>query len=469
MFTLKELEKQTNGKMINGNPDTVISLYKAGTKSHTKNEFYVPITFKNVNREIYIMDSVKHGGIGFFIEKDSSQYKEIINQALMINPNICIIAVENANETIYNLGLQIRKQNIDKEIIAVTGSVGKTGICSLISNILETEKAVLHDFNNSNNNTREFISTDMMTFENYEMGVLELGTARPGSMHYLSKLVQPSIAVINNIGTAHLNKFKTKEGIISEKIHITDFIKDKKLLFINGDDEYLKNLKDTQDYKVKKYSINEAYDVIEKDGQLGFKTTIYGKETEFNLNLYGKHHITDIILAIKIAEIYQISYENIVKGIMKYQAIDGRFKVWQNKENEITLIDDSYSSSYESVKSGLEIANKMESKRKIAVLGKMAALGDEAPRIHEKLGDLFGKLDFDYLYLNGEFTKHIFRGALKHLEEKQIKKFKTKETLIEELKKNINNGDLIYIKAAGQQKFSEIVEDLKKEYKLDSK
>lgn len=467
MFTLKELEKETEGKIINGNPNIVISLYRCSNKTHIKNEFYVPISFKNVNREIYIIDSVKNGGIGFFIEKESSQYKEIVNEALMINPDICIIEVENANETICKLGLKVRKQNIDKEIIAVTGSVGKTSLCNLISSILETQKRVLHDFNNANNNTREFISTDLMIFENYEMGVFELGTARPGSMEKMSQLVKPSIAVIHNIGTAHLNKFETKEGILEEKLHITDFIKDKKLLFVNADDEYLKDIQDTKNYKVIRYSIHEAYDILEEEGSLSFKTNIYGKEVEFCLNLYGKHYTNSIIVAIKIAEIYGISYENIIKGIENFKPIKGRFQLWKNEEKEITLIDDSYSSSFESVKLGLELTNKMKSKRKIAVLGKMAALGEQAPILHEKLGELFENLEFDYLYLNGEFTKHIFKGALNYMEEKRIKKFKTKELLIEDLKKNIEDGDLIYVKAAGQQEFNKIVDELKKEYKLE--
>lgn len=467
MFTLKELEKETNGKIINGNPNTVISLYRCASKLHKKDEFYVPITFKNVNREIYIMDCVKNGGIGFFIEKDSNQYKEIINEALVINPNICIIEIDNANEAICRLGLKIRKQNIDKEIIAVTGSVGKTSLCNLISNILEMEKKVLHDFNNGNNNTREFISTDLMTFENYEMGVFELGTARPGRMEKMSQLVEPSISVIHNIGTAHLNTFKTKEGILEEKLHITDYIKDKKLLFVNADDEYLKSIETSENYKVIKYSINEAYDIIEEEGKLKFKTKIYEKETEFDLNLYGKHYINSIIVAIKIAEIYEISYENIIKGIQKFKPIKGRFQVWKNEEKEITLFDDSYSSSFESVKLGLELTNKMKSKRKIAILGKMAALGEQAPELHEKLGELFENIEFDYLYLNGEFTKHIFKGALNYMEEKRIKKFKTKELLIEDLKKNIQNGDVLYVKAAGQQEFNKIVDELKEEYKLE--
>lgn len=236
---------------------------------------------------------------------------------------------------------------------------------------------------------------------------------------------------------------------------------------MNADDEYLKSVEDSENYKVIKYSINEAYDIIEEEGKLKFKTKIYGKETEFNLNLYGKHYINNIIVAIKIAEIYGISYENIIKGIKKFRSIKGRFQVWKNEEKEITLVDDSYSSSFESVKLGLELTNKMKSKRKIAILGKMAALGEQAPELHEKLGELFGNIKFDYLYLNGEFTKHIFKGALNYMEEKRIKKFKTKELLIEDLKKNIQNGDVIYIKAAGQQEFNKIVDELKEEYKLE--
>ena len=113
---------------------------------------------------------------------------------------------------------------------------------------------------------------------------------------------------------------------------------------------------------------------------------------------------------------------------------------------------------------GLDIANKIKSKRKIAVLGKMAAYGEEADKIHERLGEYFCNLKFDYLYLTGEYSKHIFKGALTCFEEKNIKKFKSKELLTEELKRNIQDGDLIYIKAARTQEFDLIAEDIKREY-----
>ena len=129
---------------------------------------------------------------------------------------------------------------------------------------------------------------------------------------------------------------------------------------------------------------------------------------------------------IKIAEIYKIKYENIVRVINEFKPVDGRFKVLKNENKDITLIDDIYSSCFESVKMGLESANKMKSERKIAVLGTIGAAStlDETSKQHEELGNYFNNLDFDYIDLIGDFTKHIYKGALSVLEEKYIRKFK---------------------------------------------
>lgn len=336
----------------------------------------------------------------------------------------------------------------------------------MISSILKKEKKVLHDINNRNMNTKLLISNDLMHLENYEIAVIEMGTSGPGNMSVLSKLVQPSIGVITTIGTAHLNKFLTKENILEDKLHIADYFKDEKLLFINSDNELLGSVKDTDKYKTIRYSKNEATNIVEDEEGISFDIEIYNQKTSFKLNLYGMHHIYNIVMAIRIAEYYGISYENIVSAVKEFHMINGRFKILENKDRNIKLIDDAYSSSLESVKEGLVTANKIESKRKIAVLGKMAALGEQSSSMHEELGEFFQKVNFDYLYMTGEYTKHLFKGALKALEERNIKRLKTKEELILELKRQIKDGDLIYVKAANTQDFNEIVEQIKQEYKM---
>lgn len=191
------------------------------------------------------------------------------------------------------------------------------------------------------------------------------------------------------------------------------------------------------------------------------------KKHGFNLNLCGKHHISNMILAIKIGEIYQISYENIVQAIHEFQAVDGRLKLLKNKKRNIVLIDDAYScSSIEAVKLGLETANQIKSNRRIAVLGKMEALGEEATKKHEELGAFFEQLNFDYLYTTGGFKKSLSKGANKAFEEQKIKKFKTTEKLIVALDEMITDGDLIYVKGASTQRFNRIIRHIKERYEV---
>lgn len=466
MFNLKEIEKYTNGRIINGNESQKIDHYTVSHKFYAKDGFFVPINFHGVNREMYIIDSVKMGGMGFMIDKTSSNYDTIIKEAKIINPNICILEVDSVNDSIYTLAKLNRNLNINKPIVGITGSVGKTTMSHMLSNILNKEKKVLHDFDNRNMNTKVLISNDLMHLENFDMAVIEMGTSAPGNMNMLSELVKPSIGVITSIGTAHLNNFHNKENILEEKLHITDYLKDEKILFVNGDDELLKNIKEPNDYKVIKCSRNEATNIVENESGISFEIDIYHQKTKFNLELFGLHYLSSIVIAIRIAEWYNIKYENIVDGIKEFKPINGRQKILRDIENDLILIDDSYSSSFESVKLGLDIANKINSKRKIAVLGKMAAYGEDASYLHEELGKYFKNLNFDVLYLTGDYSKHIFKGALTCFEEKNIKKFKTQELLLEDLENNIQTGDLIYIKAAHTQNFSNIVKELKKKYQF---
>jgi len=468
MFNLKDIETITRGKIIRGDGSTKILKYSSNKKTFNKDIFYIPIIFKGQNREVFILDAVRNGAIGFMINKDSINYENIINEAIKINPNISIIEVLNVNQAIYKLGLKARELNIEKEVIAVTGSYGKSTLTNMIAKILETEMKVLYDFHNGNNNTNVHLPGILQNFFDYDIAVLELGTANIGRITEMSKLVKPSIAVINSIGTAHIYNFKTKENILEEKMHIVDYLQDKKILFLNSDDEYLKKVKKSPNYNLQEYSINEAWNIKETANGISFTTRIYGKDTDFSLNLYGSYFVRNIILAIKIAEIYKIKYENIVAAINNFKEISGRFKVYKNKENNITLIDDTFNSCYETVINGLDVANKMPSNRKIAVLGTVAsgADNDATSLVHEQVGDYFKNLNFDYLFLIGDYTKHTYKLALNNFKPANIKRFKTKEMLLNEINAIISTGDLIYFKDAGLQELEKIVSALKDKYNL---
>ena len=166
---------------------------------------------------------------------------------------------------------------------------------------------------------------------------------------------------------------------------------------------------------------------------------------------------------------YHIKYENIVKAINDFKPIDGRFKVLKNTTDNIVVIDDTYNSCFESVLNGLETSNKIPSKRKIAILGTIGSGAngkDDTSIVHEQVGEYFKNLNFEYLYLIGDYTKHTFKKDSKYFPQQNIKRFKNKEILLQELIKIITKDDLIYIKDAGLQKLEEIVYVLKDKYNL---
>ena len=162
MFSIKEIKDITNALVINGNENIIIEKFNVSIKNHYKNDFYIPIFWKE-DRQKYIIEAVKSEAIGFMV---SSQYEEkdkIIQESIKINPNIIILQVEDINNAIYEMANYKRIKHIDVPIIAVTGSVGKTSITAMISSIIREEKKVLTD--TGNNNVKPLLSWLMLDIE----------------------------------------------------------------------------------------------------------------------------------------------------------------------------------------------------------------------------------------------------------------------------------------------------------------
>lgn len=97
MYLLKEIEKYANGRIINGDPETRIKEYSLSKEDNQSEKFFIPILFKNIDREQFIMRAVKNRAVGFMINKNSEQYDQIVEEAKRINSQICIIEVEDVN------------------------------------------------------------------------------------------------------------------------------------------------------------------------------------------------------------------------------------------------------------------------------------------------------------------------------------------------------------------------------------
>lgn len=457
LLNLKELIESVNGKYINGNLDIIPKNYVIDSRLIQKNDFFVPIKGEITDGHKYIIDTVNKGAIGFFINKNIEDKNKIIDKSIKINNEICIIEVEDTFKALYNAGKYNREKNIDIPVIAITGSVGKTSTREMISSVLKQRYNVLTTEKNYNS----LIGVPIMSLkiDNQDICVLEAGVDHFNEMDLLSEVLKPDVCIITNIGTAHIGTFKTSENILREKIQITNHIKGNLKLIVNEDNTYLSHIEDNVKYTVEKIGMDSVKNIIIDENNIEFITRIYGKEEKISINALGNHNIYNSLFAIKVAEIFNLKNEEIIKGIREYRNFSRRLEKKYTKNN-VLLIDDTYNASIDSMKSGLITVNNIKANKRIAVLGDMFDLGKKAEEIHKILSDVFELLDYDYLFTIGDMAKNISDGAKRFMDEDKIIWFNDKEKLIKTIEKIARPGDVIYMKASNGMNFNKLIDEL---------
>ena len=454
MLKVKELLEATNGKLLNGNLDDEINNYKIDSREVKSGDFYIPIVGENVDGHRFINDTVKNNCSGFLVSNIDSIDIQKIKE---VNKDIIIIEVEDTKKALVDIGIFNRNKHKDIEVVAITGSVGKTSTREIVSSVLSQQKNILVTEKNMNS----YIGMPLMTLklEEQEMAVLEAGIDFVGEMDILNKLLVPDVAVVTNIGTSHIGKFGSQDIIFQEKTKIADGLKGKKILLLNGDDEYLRRYENSS-VKILYYSIKDAKNIVINENTIEYDTLIYNKEEHIVVNALGNHNILNSLVAIKIGEIYNISVDKIKRGIFQYQNISRRME--KISFNNITIIDDTYNASPSSMQSGLISIDEIKDKRKIAVLADILELGNYAKEIHLKMGKVFKDLKYDVLIAYGENMKYLIENAKNYVKEVYYCKDSTEaEKKVREI---MRENDVIYFKGSNSMSVNKIVDDLKKDF-----
>lgn len=457
MLNVEDIIKASKGNNLNSKQNIEIKSYCIDSREVKKEDFFIPIVGNKVDAHNNIIECVNKGIIGYFINSNYENKDLVIQESIKLNPNINIIEVENTKKALYDIGRYNRQKHINIPVIAVTGSVGKTSTREMIASIFETKYNVLKTERNYNSDIG--ISLMLLKIENQDFCILEAGISDCGEMEFLSELLQPIVATITNIGTAHIEFFKSRENIFREKLKITSHIRKDGCLILNDDDEFLKTVNNSEEFKILKYSLKNAKNIVSSNDSIEYYTSIYGKEEKVLLNVLGQHNIYNSLCAIKIAEIFNVEKENILNGLKEYNNFDRRFQIIK-LESGCNIIDDAYNASYDSMKAGLETFNTLKYETKIVVLGDMLELGDSSKQIHEDVGKLFQNFEFSKVFLYGEESKYIEEEASKYLDKVKLAHYDNKEKLIDDLKKEIRPGVAIYFKASNGIKFNEIIKEI---------
>lgn len=437
-MTLKEILKITKGKIISGKKENIeVGKICIDSRVIEKNDIFITLQGKNTNGYKYIEEVIDKASL------------IITNKKIKLKNKTPIIRVRNTKKALIKIGKYNRKKYIDKPLIGVTGSVGKTTTKELIGNIFKTKYNILKTRKNYNNE----IGVSLMLSEikdKHDIIILELGMNHLGEIKKLSKLCKPTTGVITNIGTAHIGNLKTQENILKAKLEIIKGMK-KGDLIINGSDFYLNRIKPRKNISIIKTNEKDINNIFLNE-KLNFDIKINNNTYNINFNIPNKYLIENILLAIKVGIIYQIPMNNIIKAINNFKSPDNRSEII-NLKNNITLINDTYNASLESIKSGLSMLENIK-KEKLAIIGDVLEVGDSYELIYKQIEKEILKIENINLITVGTYTKIINTGI----------HFNNNEEIIEYLNKKELKNTTILLKGSRNMHLEEIKEYLVKYY-----
>ncbi|MDE6456224.1 MAG: UDP-N-acetylmuramoyl-tripeptide--D-alanyl-D-alanine ligase [Dysosmobacter sp.] len=348
-------------------------------------------------------------------------------------------------------------------VVQVTGSVGKTTTKEMIAAVLGAKLRVWKTPENYNNDVGTPLTLLGLTRE-HQAAVIETGMNHFGEIEYLTEMVKPDVAVISNIGDAHIEHLGSREGILKAKCEIFSHLKKNGLAVLNGDDALLDTV--AVPFPTVRCGKSERCQAriaeIADYGVDGIRCTVITEKERYVLDVPapGEHMAYAAAIAAAVGEALGLSREEIVRGAASYVPAGSRMRVLRLPGRRM-LLDDCYNANPQSVAAALEILARTDCERRVAVLGDMGELGGIKNRAHYNMGALAAMLGVDLVFAvgSGELAGKIADGVA--LSGGSVLYFPTKEEALPELRRQLEpEGTVMLVKASHAMKFGWLVERL---------
>ena len=437
-MTLKEIAGAVGGRLINANSAAVIDTISTNSKEAGATTLFIALKGERFDGHDFLPEFYRLWGAAAISQQESDWPMILVDDTR---------AALGALAGHYRAKFQI-------PLIGITGSAGKTTTRRMVESVLSTAGPVCGTQGNLNNDIG-MPKTLLTLNSSHHFAVIEMGMNHAGEIRYMTKLARPDIAVITNIGTAHIGNLGSQQAILRAKMEIFEGLPPYGLALLNGDDKRLWALRGKLPFRTMYYGIhNPACDVLAFDVNCGaLESTFNVGGADYHVAVAGEHHVYNALAAIAIGLEHHLPVEDLQRGVSSFRAGDMRQNVME--VGGLRLIEDCYNASAESMLASLSVLGKSDlGGRKIAVLGNMGELGDFAERVHRQVGDHAAACGVDVLFTVGDHARWIAENA--QAGGVEVASFQSNAEALEALLGLARAGDTVLVKASRSAKFEEI-------------
>ena len=458
---IKDIIKCTNGILLAGNEEVECENFEKDSRKIQNGDTFIGIKGETFDGSLFWKDAMDNGANTVIIDQDVKE--EELKKYTEKN----IIKVEDTKKALKQIAIAKRNLYEDLIVVGITGSVGKTSTKDIVANVVNQKYKTLKTKGNMNNDIG--LPFTVLNLRDHEALVIEMGMNHLGEISELTKIAKPTLAVITNIGTSHIGNLGSRENILKAKLEILEGMDIPKLV-INNDNDLLHKWAGENDIEIHTFGIEnksecQAINILKQENSSNFIAKINNEEINLNVPVGGDVFILNSLCACLVGKILNLTKEQIQKGISNFELTKKRMEIIKIK-NDITLINDSYNASFDSMKAAIKyLSEEVKAKRKIAVLGDMFELGNFSEELHRKVGEEIANNKIDILFAIGENAKFIVEEAIqKGMDKNNIYYINNKEELLEKIKNIMQEEDAFLFKASNGMKLFEIVEEIRKDF-----
>ncbi len=455
MRTVNDIVKMSGGTLLAGDGSREVRRIVLDSRKAEPGDLFVPIVGERVDAHLFLEQVAGQGAAAVFTARHGAAE---VKQELAART--AWIGVEDTKAALQRLGSGCRDR-LSIPVVGITGSVGKTTTREMIAAALNAGFRVYKTPGNSNSQVGVPITMWEIAPED-QIAVIELGMSEPGELTRIAGIARPTMAVITNIGIAHIEQLGSQENILREKLTIQDGLQPGGLLLLNGDDPLLCSVKAREGFRTLYYGTGENCDYraedLREEGGCPVFTAVHGKKrVSVRLNVLGRHNVLNAMAALAAAEESGLPMEKAAVTLAEFRGFRHRQQVFE--KDGITVLDDTYNASPASMKASLDVLAALgKGKRRVAVLADMKELGDRTEQFHYEVGAYMKNCPADVLLTLGELAKELARGAVENGGAGTAESFIDREELTARLRELLREGDCVLFKGSNSMNLAEIAE-----------